>query len=584
MLLHDSHNPFYRSPLGALPCGASLHLRFTCDYASSVQVRVWDGQESFHPMIPESPNTYAAEITVPAKPMLWWYDFVINTENGVLHYGNAYDQLGGEGALYEDTPASFQVTVFDPAFETPSFLHHGIIYQIFPDRFCAGETKSLSSRTDIHLHENWDETPLLRIDPRSNDNMALDFFGGNLNGAAEKLPYLKDLGVTVLYLNPIFQARSNHKYDTGDYRRIDPMFGTEEDFKTLCEKASALGIRVMLDGVFSHTGEDSVYFNKYGTYDSLGAYQSPDSPYFSWFTFMEYPESYKCWWNIPTLPEVRKDDPLYRSFLFSPENGIVPLWLKNGASGWRLDVADELPMEFLRELRKAAKHAKSDAAILGEVWEDASNKISYNVPRSYCLGDTLDSVMNYPLREGIISFLTYQSSAYQLARLIRHQQEVYPAPFLYAMMNLLGSHDRARIINVLAGCEWGHLPREERANLHLTQEQYRLGAERFIKGMEILCALPGAPTLYYGDEAGLQGTADPFNRGTFPWGREDMKLQKAIRTLFHKRKNNPVLQTGFLEAEAMDEDTLLIRRWVEGGMDALLKPAENAEEIIKVRR
>lgn len=584
MLLHDSHKAFYRFPLGALPCGASLRLRFTCDFAESVQLRTWDGQETFHPMVLESQNTYAADIAAPAMPILWWYDFVIRTDSGILRYGNAYDQLGGEGALYDYAPASFQVTVYDPAFETPSFLHRGIIYQIFPDRFSHSTSSPTPERTDIYLHEKWDETPLLSIDPRSNDNMALDFFGGRLNGISQKLPYLKDLGVTVLYLNPIFQARSNHKYDTGDYSLIDPMFGTEEDFKALCEKASALNIRVILDGVFSHTGEDSVYFNKYGTYKSLGAYQSPDSPYCSWFTFTEYPDAYKCWWNIPTLPEVRKDDPHYRSFMFHPEKGIVPLWLKNGASGWRLDVADELPMDFLRELRKAAKKAKSDAAILGEVWEDASNKISYNVPRSYCLGDTLDSVMNYPLREEIISFLTFGSTAHQLARLIRHQQEVYPIPFLYALMNLLGSHDRARIINVLAGCEWGYLPREERSNLHMTHEQYSLGSERFLKGMEILCALPGAPTLYYGDEAGLQGTADPYNRGTFPWGQEDVKLQNAVRELFQKRKNSIVLQTGFLEAAAMDDDTLLIRRWVEGGRDALLNPAENGEEIIKVRR
>ncbi len=584
MLLHDSHNSFYRSPLGALPCGASLRLRITCDFAKSVQVRTWDGQESFHNMTLESPNTYTAEIAAPIMPILWWYDFVIHTDTSILRYGNAYDQLGGEGALYVNTPASFQVTVYDPAFETPSFLHHGIIYQIFPDRFARSSSSPAPRRKDICLHENWDDTPLLRIDPRSNDNMALDFFGGNLNGIAEKLPYLKDLGITVLYLNPIFQARSNHKYDTGDYRRIDPMFGTKEDFKALCEKASAMNIRVILDGVFSHTGEDSVYFNKYGTYDSLGAYQSPESPYSSWFTFTGYPEQYKCWWNIPSLPELRKVDPNYRSFLFNPENGIVPMWLESGASGWRLDVADELPMDFLRELRKSAKHAEKDAAILGEVWEDASNKISYNVPRSYCLGDTLDSVMNYPLREGIISFLMFKSSAHQLARLIRHQQEVYPIPFLYAMMNLIGSHDRARIINVLAGCDWGYLPREERANLILSPEQYQLGAERFLTGMEILCALPGAPTLYYGDEAGLQGTADPYNRGTFPWGREDIKLQSAVRQLFQKRKNSPILQTGFLEATAMDDDTLLIRRWVEDGKDALGKPAENGEEITKIRR
>jgi 4-alpha-glucanotransferase len=362
------------------------------------------------------------------------------------------------------------------------------------------------------------------------------------------------------------------------------MFGTKEDFIRLCRKAESLGLRILLDGVFSHTGEDSVYFNRYGTYESLGAYQSPDSPYFSWFTFEDYPARCKSWWGIPSLPEVRKEEPAYRAFLFGEEQGIVPRWLKAGASGWRLDVADELPMDFIRELRHAAKSTRQDAAVLGEVWEDASNKIAYEKPRSYCLGDTLDSVMNYPLREGVISFLTGQSPAFQLARLIRHQQEVYPTVFLYSLMNLLGSHDRARIINVLAGCEWGDLPREERANLRLSPEQYRLGAERFLNGLQILCALPGAPAIYYGDEAGMQGTADPFNRGAFPWGREDQALQNDVKALLNHRKNSSVLQTGFLEVSAPDEDTLRIRRWIEQSKDALGNPAQNGEEIIEVRR
>ena len=584
MLLHDSHNSYYRFPLGALPCGASLQLRFQCDFAKSIEVRTWDGQETFYPMAFDGKNGYTAILTVPSTPKLWWYDFLIHTENGVLHYGNAYDQLGGEGALYEGVPASFQVTVYDPAFRTPEYLHQGSIYHIFPDRFFHAHSAAFSPRTDVHLHEKWDEQPLVRPDPRSGDNMALDFFGGNLNGIAEKLSYLKDMGITILYLNPIFQARSNHKYDTGDYTRIDPMFGTEEDFRLLCRKASGFGIRILLDGVFSHVGEDSIYFNRYGTYNSLGAYQSPDSPYLPWFNFEEYPLRYKSWWGIPSLPEVRKDEPSYQAFLFDHEHGIVPRWLKTGASGWRLDVADELPMEFLRKLRSAAKGVRQDAVVLGEVWEDASNKIAYGQPRSYCLGDTLESVMNYPLREGIISFLTRQSSASQLARLIRHQQEVYPAPFLYSLMNLMGSHDRARIINVLAGCEWSHLSREERANLVLSQEQYRLGTERFLNGLQILCALPGAPAIYYGDEVGMQGTADPFNRGTFPWGREDQSLQKAVKTLLNHRKNSSVLQTGFMEVSAPDEDTLRIRRWFEESRDALGDPAHNGEEIIEVRR
>jgi len=535
-------------------------------------------------MAKEDQNTYKAQLTVSEQPMLWWYDFIIHTENGDLRYGNAYDQLGGEGALYDHSPSSFQVTVYDPAFKTPEYMHDGIVYQIFPDRFFHAPSEAVHNRSDIEIHQNWYENPNLAIDPRSHDNMALDFFGGTLNGISKKLPYLKDLGITVLYLNPIFQARSNHKYDTGDYSKIDPMFGTEVEFQSLCEKAAALGIHILLDGVFSHTGEDSAYFNRYGNYESTGAYQSTDSPYYSWFTFLDYPNRYRCWWDIPTLPEVRKEDSAYRRFLLNHQDGIVPKWLKSGAAGWRLDVADELPMDFLRELRQSAKSVKKDALVLGEVWEDASNKVAYNVPRSYCLGDTLDSVMNYPLREEIIRFLTWQSDAYQLARLIRHQQEVYPAPFLYALMNLLGSHDRARIINVLASCEWQELPREERALLHLTPEQYQLGSERFVKGLEILCALPGAPTLYYGDEAGLQGSADPYNRGTYPWGREDAHLLALIREVLYNRKIYSVLKTGYIEAWAQDNDTLVVRRYFQNGFDALGKPASDEEKIIQIKR
>ncbi len=584
MHLHDSHNPYYRQPLGPVTCFASITLRFLSDDADAVYVRTWDGQETMHAMIKENDHTYICKLTAPDTPMLWWYDFVIHTSNGQLRYGNAYDQLGGEGALYDGPPASFQITVYDMAFQTPAYIHRGIIYQIFPDRFYHKASASVCDRKDVYLHKTWEEQPLLNIDDRSGDNKALDFFGGNINGIIEKLPYLKELGISVLYLNPIFQARSNHKYDTGDYTRIDPMFGTEEDFQNLCKKAAGQDIHVILDGVFSHTGEDSLYFNRYGTYQSLGAYQSADSPYFSWYTFTLHPDHYRCWWNIPTLPEIRKSDPSFRSFLLNQTDGIVPRWLHHGASGWRLDVADELPMDLLRDLRLCAKGAKSDAFILGEVWEDASNKVAYDIPRSYCLGDTLDSVMNYPLREAIISFLTYQCTAFQLSRLIRHQQEVYPAPFLYALMNLLGSHDRARIINVLAGCEWNDVKREDRAHLHLSKEQYDLGRSRLLKGFQILCALPGAPTLYYGDEAGLQGAADPFNRGTFPWGHEDISLQNDFKRLFQKRSNTPVLQTGYMDIWAADDDTLCIKRYFIQEKDVFGQPALGDDEIITIRR
>lgn len=584
MFFYDSHQALFRSPLGALPCGGILCLRFLCDTALKVFVRTWSGIEQITPMAFDGVKTYTAEITAPDTPMLWWYDFIIQTPEGIFRYGNAYDQLGGEGALYNDAVSSYQVTVYDPAYQTPVFMQHGIIYQIFPDRFFKGPIHTSCRHSEMQLHDRWEDTPLVSPDPRSGDNLALDFFGGNLNGISEKLPYLKKLGVTILYLNPIFEARSNHRYDTGDYQTVDSLLGTDADFKNLCEKAAGLGIKILLDGVFSHTGEDSVYFNRYGTYKTSGAYQSLQSPYTSWYTFFDHPNQYKCWWNIPSLPEVNKDDPDFRRFLFDKADGIVPQWLLKGASGWRLDVADELPMPFLKELRQTVKEQNPQAVVLGEVWEDASNKVSYGQMRSYCLGDTLDSVMNYPLREALISFLTGNTPAGTLVRLLRHQQEVYPAPFYYALMNLLGSHDRARIINVLSGCEFNHLSREERANLHLTKDQYELGVERFKKGLQILCALPGAPTLYYGDEAGMEGTADPFCRGTYPWGREDKDLQKFVQDQFFRRNHTPVLQTGFMDISAPDDDTIRILRYIDHGVDALNQPAKNGRALLVLKR
>ena len=502
----------------------------------------------------------------------------------VLRYGNRPDMLGGEGQLYDGQPHSFQVTVYDPAYETPDFLKNAQIYQIFPDRFFKAPGDSKRRRKGAIYHESWEELPLVIPDPRSGDNQATDFFGGTLTGIQAKLPYLKKLGITVLYLNPIFKARSNHRYDTGDYETIDPLLGSAKEFKALCQAAEKLGIRILLDGVFSHTGEDSKYFNRLGHYATLGACQSQASPYYSWYKFLQYPTKYQAWWNIPSLPEVDKEDSSYRQYLFDPRKGIVPRWLKAGAWGWRLDVADELPMDFLRQLRHAAKAQNPEAVVLGEVWEDASAKTAYGQLRTYCLGDTLDSVMNYPLREGIIAFLTGRAAAGELCRLINHQREVYPPVFRYALMNLLGSHDRARILNVLAGRDFCELPREERGKGLLSQAERALAVSRFQKALTLVCALPGAPTLYYGDEAGMEGAADPFCRKPYPWGREDESLLAFVRELLNRRLQNPLLRTGFCQVSAPDDDTLRILRCTRGGRDALGRPMRRKPVVVTVRR
>ena len=252
---------------------------------------------------------------------------------------------------------------------------------------------------DRTIREDWGGQPYWRPNERGEVTNS-DYFGGTLRGIEEKLPYLKSLHVTCLYLNPIFEAHSNHRYNTADYTKIDPVLGTEEDFQSLCAAAGRLGIRVMLDGVFSHTGSDSVYFNRQGRYPQPGAYQSQQSPYFSWYHFISWPEKYHSWWGFETLPEVEETDNNYNKYI-NGRQGVVRKWLKKGASGWRLDVADELPDSFLDQLTEAAKEEKPDAVVLGEVWEDATTKESYGSRRRYLLGRQLDSVMNYPFRNAV---------------------------------------------------------------------------------------------------------------------------------------------------------------------------------------
>ena len=563
MVRHDSRDPLYRTPSGARPTGSDVILRCRADDARAVTLRLWwDDGEIRRPMTasPRGAGLFEIRLTLPEQSGLLWYYFIVDFDGETRLYGNADDRLGGEGRLYDHEPPSFQLTVYDEEFDTPRWMREGLLYQIMPDRFAA---RGKNAPEAGWLHEKWDEPPAIHVDPRTHDNRADDFFGGNFRGVMDRLDYLKELGVTAIYFNPIFRARSNHKYDTGDYETIDPSFGTREDFEALCGRARALGIRILLDGVFSHTGSDSRYFNRLGRYDSLGAYQSLESPYASWYRFKHWPDEYDCWWGFETLPTVNKSDESYRRYILTGENAIVKRWLRRGASGWRLDVADELPVPFLRTLRKSVKSVDPDAAVLGEVWEDASNKVAYGQLRCYCLGDTLDSVMNYPLREGLIGFLLGEIDAYALKRRLDALYENYPAPFAAALMNLLGSHDKARIINRLSGAEPENRPREQRAFTPLSDAEYERGKRRFIKAWRFLCAMPGMPCLYYGDEAGAQGGDDPFCRGTYPWGHEDRALMEEIKRVNHARLKSRAAQNGSLELIAPDADTLTVVRRYE---------------------
>lgn len=590
MPYHNSRDPHFRSPVGALPCGTTLRLRFSTPFRTSATpvLRLWADEEVRLPMkllgVWEGKHLYEKTIETPATPTLLWYRFEWEDASGNLQiYGNALDKLGGIGAMHHQE--SFQVSVYDPAFSPPTWLREGVMYQIMVDRFCKEDPTGqlFYARDDIQRHQDWYERPTLVLDA-DGDNQALDFFGGTLRGIESKLPYLKDLGITVLYLNPIFRARSNHKYDVGDFLQVDPMFGALEDFQRLCATAWAQGIRVLLDGVFSHVGTDSRYFNKYGTYDSVGAYQSQASPYYPWFTFREFPEDYQNWWGFRTLPEINEMEPSFLDFSLEGQDAVVPYWIRQGASGWRLDVADELPMEYLRRLRKAARGPREDAVLLGEVWEDASNKVSYGEQRSYVLGDTLDSVMNYPLRDAMLRWMLHQEDARTFIRKMDSLRENYPTAFFFATMNLIGSHDRARVLNSLAEQSGESMTREERASIQLTDAELSLAKRRLSCLLRLQLALPGIPCIYYGDEAGMTGADDPFCRGTYPWGREDQEVLSLHTRLLHLRRTHRVLHHGELSLHSPAPDVLMVRRFCPEGKNAFGEAQPDAPALVLLNR
>ena len=502
-----------------------------------------------------------------------WYAFRFSYPEGQRLYG-----LHGF-----DDQARWQLTVYDDSRPTPAWFGRGITYQIFPDRFCRTRVPDPAGMVgDRVVHQDWDDTPVWRPDTqgiiRNND-----FFGGSLAGITSRLDYLQSMGVGTLYLCPIFESDSNHRYDTADYRRIDPMLGTEEDFRTLCREAGCRGIRVMLDGVFNHTGSNSRYFNAQGFYPELGAAQSRESQYYNWYSFHPWPEDYDAWWGIKTLPAVQESADSYRRFIIRDGDSVVRHWLRQGASGWRLDVADELPDDVLRDMRAAAKAADPDSVLLGEVWEDAVTKVSYGERRQYALGDALDSVMNYPLRDALVAFLTGRSTARALADLLLSQRLNYPQPLYYALMNLTASHDVARTRSALAlDFDPRSRTRAELAALEITDAMAARGAQLQVLAAAVQFWLPGIPSIYYGDEAGMQGLCDPFNRA--PLQMCDTQMLQWYAQLTTLRHAHPALTRGEVAVFAPAGDVLCILRVIADGRDAFGEEAENEALLLIVNR
>ncbi|MDR0983886.1 MAG: glycoside hydrolase family 13 protein [Ruminococcus sp.] len=512
-------------------------------------------------------NVYSVDF-FPVHTDLHYYYFAV-TSLGQRFYIKKTSANTGEMSP-DGSGSVFQLTVYDKSFNSPDFLKGGIIYQIFPDRFAKADISTDNVPEDRIIRDDWFGTPYYAPDStgmvRNND-----YFGGNLKGIESKLDYLADLGVTCIYLNPIFEAHENHRYNTANYEKVDPLLGTNDDFEELCDKARQKGISVILDGVFSHTGADSIYFNKFGRYDTIGAYNSSDSPYYDWYNFISYPDVYDSWWGFSTLPNVQENNPKFTEYICG-KGGILDYWTSLGARGFRLDVADELPDKFLENLNKCVKkhsvteltedgEEKTDTnCIIGEVWEDASNKEAYGIKRRYLLGFQLDTVMNYPFRDAISSYVM-GGSAENFANSIMVILENYPKPSIDCLMNFVSTHDTERAITRYGGIKIDEQRKDLMAEHYLSPTQYAVGKNRLKVATLLTFFLPGVPSVYYGDEVGSEGYKDPFNRRCYPWGKEDFELLDYFKELSEIRRENEVFKDGTLKFLNIADDVLVFARY-----------------------
>ena len=558
----DSRSELDKLPFGAVSAGTSvlfgLRVAETLNISALKLIIINDanGKSSeflLSPVWTEQGCTRFEGSTVFENTGLYWYHFA-----AVIDGAERIIEKKENGAGFtEREPRSWQQTVYSFDYTTPEWIKGGAFYHIFVDRF--KKSGERAQKSGAIMRNDWGGIPNYKPD-ENGEIRNNDFFGGNLDGVIEELPYLHELCFTCIYLSPIFKAASNHKYDTADYLKIDPSFGDEEAFRKLCSEAGELGIRIICDGVFNHTGSDSVYFNRGGTYGEGGAYRDKASPYYEWYTFAEWPDKYDAWWGVKTLPQIKKESLSFRSFI-TGESGVLKKWMSLGASGWRLDVADELSEGFLRELRKAVKTENPDALIIGEVWEDASNKVSYGYRRHYFEGEELDSVMDYPFKDAIIAYLKTGRAEF-LRETVEAICENYPKPALDSMMNILGTHDTERILTVLGGEAFSS--RDESAVARLSPEK-RDRAKNLLRLASLLqFTLPGVPCVYYGDEAGVEGFEDPFNRACYPWGAEDADLIDWYKHLLTARKSCLAFAGGAYRTLRAEDGVFIFSRYKSG--------------------
>ena len=561
---HNTRDDLYRVPGGAVTTGVPVTLRFRTYHndVTEVLVRVWSTQalaQTLYPMelvatTDDEPFGYDYwQATLPAQDVqtVLYYRFIVRdgTDEDFYEDDDLFD--GAWGMAYDDSPDySFQIDVYLPEFETPDWMKDAVVYQLFPDRFYNGDHKNDARRRDPTVYDNpvlpknWNDLPegycRAYVGVTCDEEpMGRDFFGGDLQGVKDKLGYLADLGVTAIYFNPVFMAPSNHLYDTTDYSQIDSYFGSMGTFQSLVNQARKHGIHIILDGVFNHTSSDSIYFDKYSRYNTVGAYESQDSAYYDWYTFYEWPDSYNSWWGFDSLP-VLTEIQAVRDFIYGAEASVARQWIKHGIGGWRLDVAPDKSHEFWAEFRPSVKSADPDAIIIGELWDDASE---------WVLGDELDTTMNYRFRRALLGFLNGDMNdpnqgairglnPDQFNSVLQSIKEDYPPPAYETAMNLVGTHDTQRIL-------WALTPGDrnrEGKEFNLDNLAEGKAKQKLLAIMQM--TMPGAPTIYYGDEVGLTGDTDPDDRRPFPWNDIDAGMLAHYQLLTGLRNEYGYLRTG----------------------------------------
>ncbi len=575
------------SDKGAFPLDTELNLCIRVPRklgASSVVLRIWKDGENFDDYPLEFTGTekdcdvyqyllVLSETFCKGKDGLFFYKFLflrgVDTQFTDTHNNVDY-------TLGDDSGAAFRLLIYRNDFSVPKWFAGGVMYQIFVDRFYKGDG-DVDSREDAILNSDWEygipQYAARPGDPLKNN----EFFGGNLWGVAEKLDRLQEMGVTTLYLNPIFQAYSNHKYDTGDYMQVDKMFGGQKAFFNLLKELKQRKMRIILDGVFNHTGDDSRYFNRYGKYDSLGAYQSEFSEYHNWYCFKNFPDVYDSWWGIDILPKLNPNSAECRQFL-AGENGVADNYIQQGIDGWRLDVADELSDEFLDLLRSTVKkRSDNEALIIGEVWENAADKIAYGNRRRYFRGQQLDSVMNYPVRNAILAFALH-GDAQTFSDILKDLYSSYPTMVCHNLMNSLGTHDTERILTTLSKALPSDISNAELAEFRLSLADRERAITRLKLASVLQFTVFGVPSVYYGDEAGVEGGHDPFCRMPYPWGRENKDLLQHYKMLGKIRAEHSAFKDGEFRILNASDGFILYERKNE--MECILVFANATEETI----